>query len=89
MQLLTGGPLALFAQQLPAGAAINLLQGSYAPTSTRGVGLRAWRVAAMLLAGLVALHVAARPRSCSVLKKRERQVDASIRETFHRPCPAR
>ena len=57
VQLLTGGPLALFAQQLPAGTAINLLQGEYAPESGRAVGWQAWRVAALLLAGLVALHV--------------------------------
>ena len=48
VQLLTGGPLALFAQQLPSGTAINLLQGQYAPRKDRGVGVRAWRVAAML-----------------------------------------
>ena len=53
VQLLTGGPLALFAQQLPGTSAINLLQGSYTTTSTRAIGFKAWRVAAMLLAGLV------------------------------------
>src|SRR5262249_13845922 len=57
VQLLTGGPLALFAQQLPGGSAINLLQGSYTPTSSRAVGFKAWRVAAMLLAGLIGLHI--------------------------------
>jgi general secretion pathway protein L len=87
VQLLTGGPLALFAQQLPAGTATNLLQGSYAPTATRAVGLKAWRVAAMLLGGLVALHVAGKAAELQVLKKRERQVDTSIRETFHEAMP--
>jgi general secretion pathway protein L len=87
VQLLTGGPLALFAQQLPAGTATNLLQGSYAPTATRAVGLKAWRLAAMLLAGLVALHVAGKTVELQVLKKRERQVDTSIRETFHQAMP--
>ena len=87
VQLLTGGPLALFAQQLPAGTATNLLQGSYAPTATRAVGLKAWRLAAMLLAGLVALHVVGKTVELQVLKKRERQVDTSIRETFHQAMP--
>ena len=40
IQLLTGGPLALFAQQLPGGSAINLLQGTYTPTTARAVGLQ-------------------------------------------------
>ena len=87
VQLLTGGPLALFAQQLPAAAAINLLQGSYTTTSTRAIGFKAWRVAALLLAGLVALHMVGKATELQVLKKRERQVDASIRDTFHQAMP--
>jgi general secretion pathway protein L len=82
IQLLTGGPLALFAQQLPGGAAINLLQGSYTPTASRAVGFRAWRVAAMLLAGLIGLHIAGKAAEWQVLKKREHQVDATIRDTY-------
>ena len=57
IQLLTGGPLALFAQQLPAGDPINLLQGDYAPQSAAAEGWQAWRIAALLLAGLITLHV--------------------------------
>jgi general secretion pathway protein L len=83
VQLLTGGPLALFAQQLPLGNAINLLQGSYAPTASRAVGVRAWRIAAMLLGALLLLHVVGKSAELAVLKKREHQVDASIRDTFH------
>jgi general secretion pathway protein L len=82
VQLLTGGPLALFGQQLPAGSAINLLQGAYTPTSSRAVGFRAWRVAAMLLAGLIGLHLAGKAAELSLLKKREHQVDAAMRDTF-------
>jgi len=41
VQLLAGGPLALFAQQLPSTGAINLLQGSYAPVWVSGPG--GWR----------------------------------------------
>jgi general secretion pathway protein L len=87
VQLLTGGPLALFAQQLPTATAINLLQGPYAPSSGRAVGIRAWRVAAMLLGALVALHIIGKVAELSVLKKREHQVDASIRDTFHSAMP--
>jgi general secretion pathway protein L len=87
VQLLTGGPLALFAQQLSAVTPINLLQGSYEPTSTQAAGLRAWRVAAMLLVALFGLHVAGKLWQLHVLHDREHQVDASIRDTFHTAMP--
>ena len=88
VQLLSDGPLALFAQQLPGSAAINLLQGGYAPKSSRAAGLSAWRVAALLLLALLALHVVGKAAELRVLKAREHQVDASIRDTFHRAMPA-
>jgi general secretion pathway protein L len=87
VQLLADGPLALFAQQLPGTGAIDLLQGRYAPPSSRAVGLIAWRAAAMLLLGLAALHLAGKATELEVLKSRERQVDASIREAFHAAMP--
>ncbi|HEY0766719.1 MAG TPA: type II secretion system protein GspL [Steroidobacteraceae bacterium] len=87
IQLLAGGPLALFAQQLPVATPINLLQGGYAPAATRAVGLRAWRVAAILLACLIGLHVAGKVGELQLLKNREHQVDASIRDTFHSAMP--
>jgi general secretion pathway protein L len=88
VQLLSDGPLALFAQQLPGTGAINLLQGSYAPKSSRAAGLSAWRVAAMLLIALVALHVVGKAAELRVLKAKEHEVDASISDTFHRAMPA-
>ncbi len=83
VQLLTDGPLALFAQQLPREAAINLLQADYAPASGRGAHLKPWRVAAMLLAALLVLHIAGKVIQLRVLKAREHTVDASIREVAH------
>ena len=88
VQLLSDGPLALFAQQLPDTGAINLLQGAYSPQSSRAAGLSAWRIAAMLLLALVALHVVGKAAELRVLKTKEREVDASIRDTFHRAMPA-
>jgi general secretion pathway protein L len=82
VQLLTSGSLALFAQQLPGGTAINLLQGAYTPTSSHAVGFKAWRVAAILLACLIGLHVVGKAAELQLLKKREHQVDASIRDTY-------
>ncbi|HVH84548.1 MAG TPA: type II secretion system protein GspL [Steroidobacteraceae bacterium] len=88
VQLLGDGPLALFAQQLPSTAAINLLQGGYAPKRSPAAGLAAWRVAAVLLLALVALHVAGKAAELRVLQSKEHEVDASIRDTFHRALPA-
>jgi general secretion pathway protein L len=87
VQLLTGGSLALLAQQLPSPSLINLLQGSYKPSSSRAVGFKAWRVAAILLACLVGLHVVGKTAELTVLKKREHQLDASIRDTFRSAIP--
>jgi general secretion pathway protein L len=88
VQLLTGGPLALFAQQLPLATPINLLQGAYARKNPHAVGLRAWRVAALLLACLVGLHILGKAVELRYLKTKEHQVDASIRDTLHAAMPA-
>lgn len=87
VQLLTSGPLALLAQQLPTAKPINLLQGRYTPQTTRAVGWQAWRVAAMLLAGLVALHAAGKGAELFMLKSAEKKVDASIEQAFRAAMP--
>jgi general secretion pathway protein L len=87
IQLLATGPLALFAQQLPTATPTNLLQGAYTPTTSRAVGLHAWRVAAMLLACLVGLHIAGKAAELSVLKRAEHKLDVSIRETVQTVMP--
>jgi general secretion pathway protein L len=87
VQLLTGGPLSLFAQQLPSTNAINLLQGPYAQQNALTVGWRAWRVAAFLLAGLVGLHIAGKATELVLLKRAEKSLDASIDEAFRQAMP--
>jgi general secretion pathway protein L len=87
IQLLAQGPLALFGQQLPLATPINLLQGAYAATTTHTVGWRAWRLAAILLASLVGLHVAGKAAELTVLKRSERALDNSIGETFRQAMP--
>jgi general secretion pathway protein L len=87
IQLLTSGPLTLFGQQLPLGAPINLLQGTYAPTTSRAVGWPAWRVAVMLLIGLVGLHVAGKAAQLTLLKRNEHKLDDSISQVFHSALP--
>ncbi len=85
--MLTGGPLGLFAQQLPTAKPINLLQARYAPQSPRTVGWKSWRVAAMLLAGLIVLHVAGKGAELYMLKRAEKTVDASIEQAFRAAMP--
>jgi len=87
IQLLSNGPLALFAQQLPNASAINLLQGAYTPTTSRSVGIKAWKVAAMLLGGLVALHIVGKTVELSLLKRNEHKLDVSIREVMQTAAP--
>ena len=87
IQLLTGGPLALFAQQLPTAAPTNLLQGPYTPAASHPVGWSAWRVAAMLLVAFIGLHVAGKAAELTVLKHADRRLDNSIEEVFHTALP--
>jgi type II secretion system protein L len=87
VQVLTDGPLALLAQQLQAGTAIDLLQGSYAPQTSHAVGWRAWRVAAILLACFIGLHVAGKATELLVMKKREHTLDTAIDQAFRAAMP--
>jgi general secretion pathway protein L len=87
IQLLTGGPLALFAQQLPTAAATNLLQGPYAPVTSHPVGWSAWRVAVLLLVGLLVLHIAGKAAELTVLKHADQRLDASIEQVFQSAMP--
>lgn len=87
IQLLTNGPLALYAQQLPNATSTNLLQGAYTPTTSRAIGIRAWRVAAMLLVCLAGLHLAGKTAELSLLKRNEHKLDVSIREAVQSVMP--
>jgi general secretion pathway protein L len=87
IQLLSAGPLALFGQQLPAAGPINLLQGPYAPVTARTVGWKSWRVAAILLACLIGLHVVGKTAELTALKHTEKTLDKSMGETFRQAMP--
>ena len=87
IQLLANGPLALFAQQLPTTAPINLLQGAYTPTTSRNVGLKSWKVAAMLLGGLIALHIVGKATELALLKRTEHKLDVETREVLQTAMP--
>jgi general secretion pathway protein L len=79
VQLLNTGVLPLLAPQLPAGAFINLLQGAYAPQHSLGSQVARWRLAAVLAAVLVALHVSGQALGLMQLKHTERGLDDSLR----------
>jgi general secretion pathway protein L len=89
VQLLTDGPLALFAQQLPAAATggINLLQGPYTPATARNGGWKSWRLAAGLLVALVALHAAGSAAELFALSHTEHRLDGAIDDTFRAAMP--
>jgi general secretion pathway protein L len=87
VQLLPDGPLGLFAQSLPGSTAINLLQASYAPASPLAGGLKAWRIAAAMLLGLLVLHGIGSATQLLLLKRAERRLDQSITETFEQAMP--
>lgn len=82
VQLLTGGPLGLFAQQLPLTSPINLLQGPYAPQSSAAGAFQPWRTAATLLVAICGLHLVGKAAELTMLKRHERQLDTAIRQTF-------
>jgi general secretion pathway protein L len=67
--------------------AVNLLQGTYAPQNAAANGWKAWRVAAILLAAVVGLHVAGKAAQLFLLNKAERSVNASIDQTFRSAMP--
>jgi general secretion pathway protein L len=87
VQLLPEGPLGLFAQSLPGSKAINLLQGSYAPVSPLAGGLKAWRIAAVMLLALLVLHGIGSAAQLLMLKRTERRLDQSISDTFEQAMP--
>jgi len=78
VQLLNSGPLPLLAPQLVAGNFIDLLSGEYAPQVAAGGGWRRWRLAAILLAVLFAVHVGGLSLELLQQSRSERALDAQI-----------
>jgi general secretion pathway protein L len=87
IQLLTDGPLGLFAQQLPVANPINLLQGTYTPARSLSGTWRSWRIAAALLLGLLAVHTGGRVAELIMLKRAERALDSEIEQVFRMAMP--
>jgi general secretion pathway protein L len=87
VQLLPSGPLSVLAPAAASGDAVNLLQGAFAVTSPLELGWRSWRVAAVLAASLLCLHLGARGFELYQLRKSEVSLDAGIQQAFRAAMP--
>ena len=87
VQLLPSGPLSVLAPAAASGDAVNLLQGSLAPASPLQANWKSWRVAAVLAASLLCLHLGARYFELTRLRKSEAALDANIRDSFLAAMP--
>src|SRR3954468_5355391 len=86
-QLLPDGPLGVLAPAAAAAEAINLLQGALAVSSPMQQNWKSWRVAAVLAASLLCLHLGARYFELMRLDKTEAALDASIQDAFRVAMP--
>ncbi|HEU4780549.1 MAG TPA: type II secretion system protein GspL [Steroidobacteraceae bacterium] len=87
VQLLPAGSLSVLAPSAAAGDAVNILQGAMAVASPLELGWRSWRIAAVLAASLLCLHLGARFFELNRLRKSEASLDASIQEAFRAAMP--
>ena len=87
VQLLSGGVLGLLATQLHTAAAINLLQGGYAPVRSGAVSWRAWRFAAALAGLLLVTHVVGEALQLRRLTATEKTLDAGLDQAFSQAMP--
>jgi general secretion pathway protein L len=87
VQLLPSGPLAVLAPQAASGDAVNLLQGTLGQASPMQQGWKSWRVAAVLAASLLCLHLGSRYFELSRLHKQEAALDSGIQNAFRAAMP--
>jgi len=87
VQLLNSGSLSVLAPAAASADAINLLQGSLAVASPLQQSWKSWRVAAVLAASLLFLHLGSRYVELSRLRKTEAALDAGIQDAFRAAMP--
>jgi general secretion pathway protein L len=87
VQLASSGLLPWLAPQLSRGAAINLLQGRYAPHTAWSSRWLQWRTAAVLAAVLLVLHVGGQLWTLVRLRAAERTLTAASEEFANRVMP--
>jgi general secretion pathway protein L len=87
VQLLPSGPLSVLAPAAASGDAVNLMQGALAVSSPLQKNWKSWRVAAVLAAALLCLHVGSRWYELHRLNKNEADLEASIQDAFRTAMP--
>src|SRR5262245_37413433 len=87
VQLLPSGPLGVLAPAAASGDSVNLLQGALAVSSPLQQGWKAWRVAAVLAASLLCLHIGSQYFELTRLRKSEAALDAGIQDAFRAAMP--
>lgn len=87
VQLASSGLLPWLALQIGSPGAINLLQGAYALRKGWSGEWRQWRVAAVLAAALLALHVGGELWSLGKLRADERQLNLQSEEFIQTVMP--
>jgi general secretion pathway protein L len=88
VQLLAAGPLPWLARGLHADEAVNLLQGEFSRAADYGERWRQWRVAALLAAALLGVHVAAQALQIRSAKHESAALDSEISQLFTAAMPA-
>jgi general secretion pathway protein L len=87
VQVLNNGLLPWLAPQLASTTPLNLLQGEFQSRQAAGSVWRQWRVAAMLLAALLLIHVGDRVYSLLSLQRAEKFIDTDLAALGERALP--
>lgn len=87
VRLLADGALPRLAAQIVVDPGVNLLQGRYAPRSNLAAYWPAWRVAAMLLAGLGVTLVGAKILEITSLNRQAASLDTAIEQGIRYTFP--
>ena len=87
VQLLPDGPLPWLARTLPTTDAVNLLQGEFARTTDYGARWLRWRTAALLAAGLLAVHITAQALQIRHAKHESADLDSQMANVFSTAMP--
>ena len=87
VQLLADGALPWLARGLAADDAVNLLQGEFSRAADYGASWRQWRLAAILAAALLGVHVAAQALQIRSAKHESAALDSEISQVFATAMP--
>jgi general secretion pathway protein L len=88
VQVLPDGPLPWFARQLSVDGAVNLLQGEFSRSTDYGSHWRAWRTAALLVVGLLVVHVAVQALQIRQANRQSAAADQEISKLFAVAMPS-